>query len=96
MDKAAVADVCRSVGIGNIQGIDLMTAVLWHTSSAHSEKMLHALCPYFEQIGQLVVRLVPCVSNATFTSCDCGSTFFFLSNQHVSLLIAVNFILTSY
>lgn len=60
MDKAAVSDVCRSVGIGNIQGLDVMAAVRWHTSSIYSEKMLHALCPYFEQIGQLVVRLVPC------------------------------------
>lgn len=68
MDKAAVADVCRSVGIGNIQGIDVMSAVLWHTSSIHSEKMLHVLYPYFEQIGQLVVRLVPCVSSAVFSS----------------------------
>jgi len=62
MDQAAVADLCRSVSIGNIQGIDVMSAVLWHTSPIHSEKMLHMLYPYFEQIGQLVVRLVPCVS----------------------------------
>lgn len=68
MDKAAVSDVCRSVGIGNIQGLDVMAAVRWHTSPNYSEKMLHALYPYFEQIGQLVVRLVPCVSCAVLFS----------------------------
>ena len=68
MDKAAVADVYRSVSVGNIHGVDVMSAVLWHTSSYQTEKMIHGLHPYLEQIGQLVVRFVPCVSSAIFYS----------------------------
>ena len=68
MDKAAVADIYRSVSVGNVHGIDVMSAVLWHTTPFHVEKMVHALHPYLEQIGQLVVRFVPCVSSAIFLS----------------------------
>jgi hypothetical protein len=68
MDQAAVVDVYRSVSVGNVHGIDVMSAALWHTSPYHTEKLVHALHPHLEQVGQLVVRFVPCVSSAVFYS----------------------------
>lgn len=64
MDKAAVLDVYRTVAVGNIHGVEVMPAVYWHTSPKHTDKMLHVLSPFLEQIGQLVVHLASCVSSA--------------------------------
>nr|XP_024360975.1 uncharacterized protein LOC112275138 isoform X1 [Physcomitrium patens] len=60
MDKAAVLDVYRTVAVGNIHGVEVMPAVYWHTSPKHTDKMLHVLSPFLEQIGQLVVHLASC------------------------------------
>lgn len=68
MDRAAVADVYRSVSIGNIYDIEVVSAVLWHTSPHHTERIVHVLHPYLEQIGLLVARFVPCVRFTSFYS----------------------------
>lgn len=69
LDKAAIADICRSMAAGSLLGVDLLYAVRWHTLPSSSEKMLHELYQHLEQIGQLIIRLAPSVCLAA-TNCD--------------------------
>jgi hypothetical protein len=48
MDQAPVVDVYRSVCIGNVHGMDVMSVVLWHPSPYHTRKLLHVLYPHLE------------------------------------------------
>lgn len=61
MNRAAVADLYRSVAAGSIYGEDVLSAIQWHTSPVNMEKILHALYPHLEQLGQLLLRLAPSV-----------------------------------
>lgn len=94
MNRAAVADLYRSVAAGSIYGEDVLSAIQWHTSPVNMEKILHALYPHLEQLGQLLLRLAPSVCIVALLD-----TLFTLSHEYYQscpLMYVYNFIWNLY